>query len=166
MKIHLNWFQNHYAGRSELMRGSLSTTNNSNVDWHSGFSRRLESPQTKTLIYSTDSWNRSPPTLRELQQILSLFCLCQRCSTPSAAVLWPSEADSLVTSWSLLPRYRGCQWGWIGVKMGANHSCCAYSSPRNGPKKDKGRKEKERLDEAYDSRQVSGYWHCASFIWK
>jgi hypothetical protein len=39
--------------------------------------------------------------------------------------------------------------------MGAKPSCCAYSSPRTGPKKEKGRKEKERQEERYEPRQVS-----------
>jgi hypothetical protein len=39
--------------------------------------------------------------------------------------------------------------------MGAKHSCCAYSSPRTGQKKEKGRKEKERQEERYEPRQVS-----------
>lgn len=38
--------------------------------------------------------------------------------------------------------------------MGAKHSCCAYSSPRTGQSKDKGRKEKERQEERYEPRQV------------
>lgn len=39
--------------------------------------------------------------------------------------------------------------------MGANQSCCAYSTPRTGSKKDKNRKEVERQDDKYEPRQVS-----------
>jgi len=38
--------------------------------------------------------------------------------------------------------------------MGANQSCCAYSSPRTGPKKEKSKKKEDKVDERYEPRQV------------
>jgi hypothetical protein len=39
--------------------------------------------------------------------------------------------------------------------MGANQSCCAYSTPRTGSKKDKSRNDVDRQDDKYEPRQVS-----------
>jgi len=39
--------------------------------------------------------------------------------------------------------------------MGANQSCCAYSSPRTVTKKDKSKRDKEKLNERYEPRQLA-----------